>query len=260
MPFFSLMCGDPHGERKRLIKMKLRVTTFNIQHGSNYNLPGDVIDLPLMAQTAASTGASVYGFNEVRRNSGEDPAFPDIPAILGGLLGGDVVFGRAISLGEGKDYGNALVSKLPIETYKIVPIPDPATRSGDLYYETRSVIHAKVNCRGKMLTVLSTHFGLNADERRSAADTVLGIAAQTSGPLLLMGDLNTVPEDPVYRMLSSVFTDAAAALHNAGSTFPSDAPRMRIDYIFLRGVRPLEIHTVKEIASDHLALTAEVEF
>ena len=54
--------------------MKLRVTTFNIQHGSNYNLPGDVIDLPLMARTAASTGASVYGFNEIRRGSGEDPA------------------------------------------------------------------------------------------------------------------------------------------------------------------------------------------
>ena len=49
----------------------LSVTTFNIQHGRNHNLPGDVIDLPLMAKNASETGASVIGFNEVRRGTSE---------------------------------------------------------------------------------------------------------------------------------------------------------------------------------------------
>ena len=89
---------------------------------------------------------------------------------------------------------------------------------------------------------------------------MLQLAARTDTPVIFMGDLNARPEDPVIRRLSAVFTDAAAALHNEEDTFSSDSPYERIDYIFLRGLQPVEIHTVKVIASDHFALTAEVSF
>ena len=241
--------------------MKFRVTTFNIQHGRDHNRQEEVIDLPMMARVANETEAMIFGFNEVRRGEAENiPGYPDSPQILGELLGGEAVFGKAIEFGKGRAYGNALVSRYPILSAETVPIPDPDPRTGTDYYETRCVIKAVVDVCGTPVTVLVSHFGLNADERENAADTVLRLAADADGPVLLMGDLNAVPEDPVIKKLGTVFTDAAAALDSEEDTFSSDAPYERIDYIFLRRLTPLEIHTVKKIASDHFALTAEVSF
>ena len=241
--------------------MTFRVTTFNIQHGRDHNGEEEVIDIPMMARVADGTGASVFGFNEVRRGEAENvPGYPDTPAILGELLGGEAVFGKAIEFGEHRAYGNALVSRYPILSAETVPIPDPDPRTGHDYYETRCVIKAVIDVGGAPVTVLGTHFGLNPDERQNAADTVLRLAAETDTPVILMGDLNAVPADPVIKRLSAVFTDAAKALGNEEDTFASDAPYERIDYIFLRGLTPLEIHPVKQIASDHFALTAELSF
>ena len=240
--------------------MRIRVTTFNIQHGRNHNLPGDVIDLSLMAQNAKETGASVFGFNEVRRGTQQHlPGFPDTPAVLGCSLGGKAIFGKAISLGPGREYGNALISKLPVDSYEIIPIPDPEADARENGWESRCIIKANLDAGGAKLCVMVTHFGLTAPERRLAADTVLNIAQNTAGPMILMGDLNTKPDDPVCGRLSSVFTDAAVQLHREENTFPSDAPRVRIDYIFLKGCTALEVHAVKKIVSDHFALTAEIE-
>ena len=240
--------------------MNFRVTTFNIQHGQDHNVPEEKTDLGLMAETAASTGARVFGFNEVRRGETEGlPGYPDTPRILGELLGGEAVFGKAIEFGEHRAYGNALVSGFPVLQQETVLIPDPDPRTGTDYYETRCVLRAVLDIGGRPVTVLCTHFGLNADERANAADTVLRLAAEAEGPVLLMGDLNAAPGDPVIQRLSAVFTDAAKALDAEEDTFSSDDPHIRIDYIFLKGLRPVEVHTVKRIASDHFALTAEIE-
>lgn len=240
--------------------MKIRLTTFNIQHGRNHNLPGDVIDLPLMAENAAGTGAMIFGFNEVRRGQDADNgSFPDTPAILGRALQGEAVFGKAISLGPGRDYGNALVSRCPVLQWEVIPIPDPAKEEKQRCFEARSILRALIDTGGTKLTLLITHFGLSPEERRNAAQTVLALTKDVQTPLVLMGDLNSTPDDPVIERLKTTLTDAAAALQREEPTFPSDAPAQRIDYIFLKNCRPLGIHTVQKIVSDHFALTAEIE-
>lgn len=240
--------------------MRIRVTTFNIQHGRDHRKAGDVIDVPLMARAAAETEASIIGFNEVRRGTLPGiPGFPDTPAMLAEEAGGEVIFGKAISLGRGMDYGNALLTKHRIIESEIIPIPDPGEDEREDCFESRCVIRALLDVGGKEVTVLSTHFGLSAAERENAAETVLGAAEKTKTPVILMGDLNAEPDDPVCRRIRAAFTDAAAALGKEEDTFPSDRPEKRIDYIFLRGCVPVEIHTVKRIVSDHFALTAETE-
>lgn len=235
------------------------VTTFNIQHGRNHNLPGDVLDFGLMAETALSTGADFYGFNEVRRGTHDGiPGFPDTPAMLGGLIGGTAVFGHAITLAPGKLYGNAAVSKLPVLGSEVVPVPDPVPRSGGRGYETRCIMRTAVDVQGTPVTVLGSHFGLNRDERENAVEVIKRIAAECETPLVLMGDFNMTPDDPCYAALACRFTDALAFAGADEYTFPSDSPRMRIDYIFVRGLRVISAHTVKKIASDHFAVTAEL--
>lgn len=235
------------------------VTTFNIQHGRNHNLPGDVIDLGLMAETALSTGADFYSFNEVRRGECEGiPGFPDEPEILGALIGGKAIFGRAITLAPGKHYGNAAVSRLPVLGSTVIPIPDPEPAPGGRYYESRCIMRTTVDVQGTPVTVLGSHFGLNRDERENALAEVKRAADGCETPIVLMGDFNMTPDDPCCAALSCELTDALAYAGEDGFTFPSDSPRERIDYIFVRGLRVLGAGVVKKVASDHFAITARL--
>ena len=237
----------------------IRLTTYNIQHGHLHLRERNVIDLPRMAEVAGGTGASIFGFNEVRQGDGSIEGYPDMPKILAGLLGGEPIFGHAIDFGPGMGYGNLLVSRLPILESSVITIPDPNPRAYTGYYETRCVIRAKIDCRGTPLTVFDSHFGLNPDEQENAAATILPMVEREAGPVVLMGDFNLTPDSPVYARLASVLTDAAAATGETGPTYPSDAPERRIDYIFVRGARVLDAHPVGIMASDHLPLTAEIE-
>ena len=237
---------------------KLKVTTFNIQHGRNHNLPGDVLDFGLMAETALSTEADFFSFNEVRRGESEGiPGFPDTPAILGELLGGKAIFGRAITLVPGKLYGNAAVSKLPVLESEIIPIPDPP-REGGTGFETRCVMRTVIDLQGTPVTVFGSHFGLNRSERENALEVIKTAVGACRTPLVVMGDFNLTPDDRVYAALACLLTDALAYAGEDCYTFPSHAPRERIDYIFVRGMRVLNARAVKKIASDHFALTAEL--
>ena len=239
----------------------IRLTTFNIQHGRLYQQPGDVIDLAKMAEVADGTGATVFGFNEVRKgpSDGSIKGYPDTPAVLSRLLGGQAVFGHAVDFGPGRGYGNLLISRVPILESDVIPIQDPDPRTGDQYYETRNIIRTKIDCGECRLTVMVSHFGLNTDEQENAVSTVIRLLEREKGPVVLMGDLNLCPDSPFYSRLASCLTDAAAAAGIPEPTFPSDAPERRIDYIFIRSARAAEAHVVPIVASDHRALTAEIE-
>jgi endonuclease/exonuclease/phosphatase family metal-dependent hydrolase len=62
----------------------------------------------------------------------------------------------------------------------------------------------------------------------------------------------------------SLFADAWAApgVAGGGFTYPADAPRKRIDYIFhapAARTRTRRARVVESLASDHRALVAEIE-
>ena len=77
---------------------------------------------------------------------------------------------------------------------------------------------------------------------------------------LIAGDLNEDPSGSAIRSaVSAGYVDTWAHLHpfDDGPTFPSDAPRARIDYILAHGEGiPARIHTVErfQVPSDHIAL------
>lgn len=238
--------------------MKIKLMSFNIQHGRNHNLPGDVIDLPLMAKTILDVSPDFVGLQEV---------FSDIsgtlgnqPAILSSITGGTEYFGKAMSFDNGKDYGNAVISYLPIDKFEVIPIPDPIEKLYESrYYETRCIMKMSVNCDGKPLTLLVTHFGLNPDEKENAVDTVIKTLDSCTESVILMGDLNMSPCALPLQHLSKHLTDTAAALQSEEMTSPSHKPEWRIDYFWHRGVKPLSINTYKKVVSDHLPLIAEFE-
>ena len=238
-------------------KMIIKVMTYNIQHCRNHNLPGDVIDFVNTAEPILKVNPDIVGLNEVRRGGAD--GFDDQPKILAEMCGGTPVFGKAVLLGDGMEYGNAVISKLHVSEIRNIPIPCPDTGNYSGHYEPRAVLGVTVEFGGKTITVFSVHAGLKPEEHENAVKTLVEIIKNEENPVILLGDFNMTPENEILKQLASVVTDTAAELGNRDFTFSSDNPCKTIDYIWYKGLKPLHISTVKGIYSDHFPLTAEFE-
>ncbi len=138
-------------------------------------------------------------------------------------------FAPAIEIPGGGPYGNAILSKAePTET-AILPIPDPAHDPFRSWYESRCIAKAAFPFG---VTVLTTHFGLTPDEAQNAVGAVCAAVRALDAPVILTGDFNLRPEDPLLRPIRELLLDTADAFARPSLSFPSDAPREKIDYIF----------------------------
>ncbi|MBO5869227.1 MAG: endonuclease/exonuclease/phosphatase family protein [Clostridia bacterium] len=239
--------------------MKLKIMTFNIQHGRNHNFSGDVIDLDAMVQNVREQQPDICGLNEVRKGNNPDhkSGYSDQTAYFAENLGYNSYFANAI-IKENYIYGNAILSKTPMLKCEKIMIPDVTERVGNRY-ESRCIIKSEYDFDGNKLTVLNSHFGLGVGEDVNAVDAVISLLDDIEGTVVLMGDFNKTPDHEQIKRLSSVFTDAHLSVGKAELTFPSNAPEMRIDYIFVRNAKVINAETVKKIVSDHYAITAEIE-
>ena len=153
-------------------------------------------------------------------------------------------------------YGNGLLSRVPVESAEMIMIPDPKPRKYDGYYETRCLLKAKLT---NGLTVLVTHFGLNPDEQENAVETVLSHLPENR--CVLMGDFNMRPENPILNPIRQRLYDTAQLFPAPKLSFPSDAPTMKLDYIFVSD--DLRVHSADIppiVSSDHRPHTATIEF
>ena len=231
--------------------MKLMV--FNTQHCLNYR--EQRIDFPLMADTVKSFDPDIVGLNEMY-DEGPDPRFGPQVRILSELTGmPHCYFAEAITINGENPYGNGLLSKLPIRRAETVPVPDPNPRKGTGYYESRCLLKAELEGG---VTVLVIHFGLNADEQENAVKTILENLKEEK--CILMGDFNVTPEDPVLAPIRARMKDTAVAFDCPKMSWPSDAPTMKIDYIFVSpDIEVLSADIPALVASDHRPYVAEVE-
>ena len=239
--------------------MKVKFMTFNIQHGRNYHFKDrDCIDLQLMADTVNSQNVDFVGFEEVR-GKGQTEFFPNEPYILSKLIKGSRRFGKAIDVKGGGPYGNLFISRFPIIKSRKVMIPDCVRVEGERGYESRCIIESVIDCNGKPLTVLVSHFGLRQGEQVNAVDTALSLVRKSRYPVVLMGDFNMTPDNPLIKKISSEMTDVSVYTGTEGFTYASDDPKIKIDYIFVKDAKIIESHIVKVIASDHFPMTAVID-
>lgn len=233
----------------------MKVMTFNIQHALDFK--NRVIDIPLFANAISRFGADVCGLNEVR---GEGPieGYTDQTPALGKLLGFHHYFGEAIKVGGTSPYGNAIVSRAPFKSVETIAIPDPENKNEGQHYETRCVVKAVAELDGTDVCFLVCHMGLNLSERLNAVNTLCTLIDECPMPVILMGDFNTLPDAAELQPLRDRLLDTDALAEVPGTfTFPSDAPRIKIDYLFYRGLECTSVHTINEVVSDHLPIIAE---
>ena len=233
--------------------MELRIVTYNVQHCLNYH--GGEIDYDAVADTIKRMDPDVIGLNEIR-GVGAGEGYDNQTARLADRANYPYCyFARAIDFADGP-YGNAILSRYPIISAQTVLIPDPEVHAYKGYYETRCVLKATLDVPGG-LQVCVSHFGLNLDEKENAVRTALSLAEDSR--FLLMGDFNATPEDPVLAPLKARLQETEAMLSGPRETYPSDAPRAKIDYIFASpDVDILSAEVLPFETSDHRPLMTHI--
>lgn len=245
--------------------MKLRMMTYNIQHGLDYNcrLPGrhpglgHDIDLTQIAAVIRMQGPDIVALNEVR-GLGSTWEYTAQAETIAGMLGWHCYFAPAIWFDGTSPYGNAILSRYPLLSAERILIPDPEVKDEDTYYETRCVLRARIAAAGG-ITVLVSHFGLAQSEKRNAVAKVLELLEEETSPVILMGDFNMEPNDPILAPLLAKMEDAADKISSNSSSFPADNPEIKIDYILTKNAPVLCAEIPAIVASDHRPHTATVE-
>jgi endonuclease/exonuclease/phosphatase family metal-dependent hydrolase len=182
----------------------------------------------------------------------------DQPRWLAERLEMSCLFVAARPSAEGS-YGNALLSRLPLELVHNGPLPCwPG-------YEQRAAQWARLSLDGTKIDIVNTHLGLGRKERWNQVECLAGLewlgSEQAGEHSVLCGDLNALPPSRVVRFLLRRFRDAAHA--DPSATFPSLWPLFRLDYVLTSGalaVRDVSVAKTRlaRIASDHLPLIVEL--
>lgn len=240
--------------------MKLKVMTYNIEHGLDFLLYKktrvDNVNLDLSAEVIKSEDADIICLNEVR-GKGETPLFVAQAELMGEKTNRFSYFSKCIDFENLGPYGDALLSRHPAENHCIIDIPDPEIKDEPVYYETRKLFKAEFNLK-KKITVFISHFGLAKAEQKNAVKVLLEELKKVNTPVIFMGDLNMTPDSeiikPIYDVLNEVYVSGGP------KTYPSPDPVDKIDYIFVsKDIKVLNVNTLNKVISDHLPVVAEIE-
>jgi endonuclease/exonuclease/phosphatase family metal-dependent hydrolase len=229
----------------------LRVATFNIRHGAASDERVRPIEL---ARACAALRADVLGLQEVeqgRRRSW----YVDQGRFVATWLRARHVPGPAIRRSRWRAYGNALVTRGRVRDSEVVDLPRGDAR------EPRSAIVAEVVVHGIDLAIAVTHLQHRPARLRhlphdapEQLQAVLDAVRARPAPRIVLGDLNLQPAHAL-----PIFEAAGFTVAEHGPTYPSDEPRIRLDYIAVDGLAVRDVHVHDEAAvSDHRAVVADL--
>ena len=140
------------------------IVTWNIQNGKGCDGATDL--RRIFEVIGRMGGADVVCLQEIARN---DPAFDggaDQAAELAALFNGfTVIFGPALSRNE-RQYGNLVLSRLPVLQVFNHLLPHPA--EGGVKHMQRQAIEAVVQTRSGPLRVMTTHLEYYSAAHRAA--------------------------------------------------------------------------------------------
>ena len=235
--------------------MKIKFMSYNTQHCLNFITRE--IDFDIIADTIKKCEADIIGLQEIR-DEGQDADYQPQAKIIAEKLGYHYYyFAEAIRFGGVNPYGNAIISRYPIISAETIMIPDPEIKKYDGYYETRCLLKATIDVRNG-LNVLVSHFGLNPDEQENAVETV--VSNMPNEHCVLMGDFNMEPDNQILNPIMQSLQDTAKVFSTYKLSFPSDTPKVKIDYIFVSKDLKVEYADIPEIiSSDHRPHVATIE-
>lgn len=234
---------------------RLRILSYNIHHGEGMD---GKLDLERIAGVVKSVDPHVVALQEVDRGVARTQGV-DEPGELARLTGMTPIFERNIVF-QGGDYGNAVLTRLPVTAWRNVHVPSHyvGEQRGALVIELTAP-----DARKTPIRFMATHIDYRGDdaERMDSVKKLEEVAREhPERPTLLVGDLNSLPDSRVMKAFGENWTrtDTSPLL-----TFPADKPDRQIDYVLVRPAprwKVVESQVLDEpVASDHRPLLVVLE-
>jgi endonuclease/exonuclease/phosphatase family metal-dependent hydrolase len=203
----------------------LRLLTYNIRHAQNEAGQINVKDL---ADFILKQNPDVVALQEVDSVCGRSAKL-DIAAELGKLTGMYYYFGKAMDY-DGGGYGEALLSKLPIEKISTVPLPFQPNKKREPRAAIEAILVTKEGTRFKFITTHLDHLQDETDRLMQTNYLAEKYAGETM-PFIIGGDLNAKPEEKAMVPLLGITNYPGK--DKMLFTFPSGTPDKKIDYFLL---------------------------
>lgn len=241
-----------------MIKCAVKIMSWNIRHGRGMD---GRVELRAIIEEIKAVNPDVVALQEVdrfrKRSGGGDQI-----RLLAENLGMFWCFAASICDGF-SEYGNAIASKHPIADSRVLAMPGGRERRtlleaeivvGAGHYEWRS----RGAEQGPQLTVLTTHLGVDEDDRRMQAPLLLRRLAGAPKPAVLAGDFNVAPEHALPLELQRTGWRRLCQREPARPTY---ADRAEIDLMFMSGWdggESPELRVLDSSASDHCPIVADI--
>ena len=224
--------------------------TYNVHHCEGVD---GKLDVNRIANIIKKQNCDLVALQEIDRGTGRSQNIDQLEK-LAELTGMKPFFGKTIDY-SGGDYGVAVLSKLPVVSHKVWPLPAGGKR------EPRVALEVVVQpTDGEAFVFVCTHLDHSSGENDRAKQTETLRKLFGNGPrqAILAGDFNATAKSPEMRVVLEKWTDVDVA--KLTPTIPVAKPTLKIDYIFLQQDSPWKVHASEvlnePVASDHLPLVA----
>ncbi|MBA3338602.1 MAG: endonuclease/exonuclease/phosphatase family protein [Geodermatophilaceae bacterium] len=237
------------------VTIGVRLAAFNIAHGRGLDRK---VNLARTASVIGRTAAHVVCLQEVDRHFGDRSGYADQALELSRTLDMQLVYGASVvrSLREGRprEYGNAILSHLPILSHELHPLP------GSSAHEPRSAQRVLIELDGGALWVINTHLSHDsANDRAAQARVVRGLVDNAMGTAVIAGDFNADDDAPELVALADLRDAWTECGQGNGYTHPARRPNKRLDHVLCSaGVIASASAVMRSDASDHLPLIVDL--
>lgn len=223
----------------------VRILSFNILHGATTK---DDFDLDAIAKVIMDVNPDFVAMQEVDFKTNRAKQY-DLVTELGWRTKLAPLFARAMKY-DGGEYGEGILTKYSILSSRNVALPHAEGK------EPRAAVEIVTTIAEDTIAFVGTHLEHTRDEtdRVAQAKKINEVFSKNTYPTILAGDLNAEPGSETINLLEEVWASAYNK-ENPQPTYPSDNPRIKIDYVMFfpkHRWRIVDVQVIdNKIASDH---------
>ncbi|WP_123620819.1 endonuclease/exonuclease/phosphatase family protein [Streptomyces sp. SAI-097] len=152
-------------------------------------------------------------------------------------------------------FGQAILSAAPMTDRVNTEYPDGGS-------EDRGYLAVTTEVGGRSVRVFNTHLAQRRQEEfRKDQVRVLATEVARQDRAIVLGDFNAVPDAPELDPMWALATDTDPQCHPSpvGTCEPTTDWQSKFDYVFLRGIAPVEHRVVRTEHSDHDMLYSDLD-